>query len=163
MSMPAFWSRESVTATVSLFDGRAKVSLPDHVRELDESEKMDFFGQGEVPQHAYGIPGNDDKPVIWSVQHSEMPAEPQEMAAARANYRADLEDFFEGAEWISDATIPSRQGRSWELLEFRTSVLHRWVYMTSWQGRILSCEFNVFGNLDRSGTVNLLFDSLTLD
>jgi hypothetical protein len=163
MSKPLTASGGSVTASLSLFDGRATVSLSAPMVELDQEEKLDFFGKGEVPQHAYGIPLDDNQPVIWSVQHSELQADPGEMAAARANYRSDLEDFFEGAEWISDATVANSQGRNWELLEFRTSVLHRWVYLTSWEGRILSCEFNVFGNVDGSGIVRSLFDSLMLD
>lgn len=150
------------SATIPLFEGRARVALPDHVVELDEDEKLDFFGKGEVPQHAYGIPDGDRKPMIWSVQHSEEKAEPSEMASARSNYRADLEDFFEQAEWLSDTTVTSGS-RTWELLEFRTSALHRWVYLTSWHGRILSCEFNAFGPVDGAGIVRSLFDTLILD
>lgn len=159
MSKPA---DTPLTATVSLFEGRASVALPDHVVELDEEEKIDFFGKGEVPQHAYGVPVGDHKPMIWSVQHSEMVAEPQDMASARANYRSDLEDFFDNAEWLSDTTV-ANGSRTWELLEFRTSALHRWVYLTSWQGRILSCEFNAFGAHDGAGVVRSLFDTLKLD
>ena len=152
-----------MTATIKLFDGRATVALPDHVVELDHHEKLDFFGKGEAPQYAYGIPDGKTKPMIWSVQQSGVKAEPDEMAAARANYRADLEDFFEDAEWLSDQTISSSGGRPWELLEFRTSALHRWVYLTSWNGRILSCEFNSFGHVDGANVVRGLFDSLVLD
>jgi hypothetical protein len=151
-----------MTATVHLFDGKASVALPDHVVELGQHEKLDFFGNGEVPQHAYGIPNGKNKPMIWSIQHSELKAEPPEMAAARANYRNDLEDFFEGAEWLSDTTV-SNGPRTWELLEFRTLALHRWVYLTSWQGRILSCEFNSFGQLDGAAVVQGLFETLVLD
>ena len=150
------------SATIPLFEGRARVALPDHVVELGEDEKLDFFGRGEVPQHAYGIPVGDAKPMIWSVQHSEEKAEPQEMAAARANYRADLEDFFDQAEWLSDTTVENGS-RTWELLEFRTSAQHRWVYLTSWHGRILSCEFNAFGSIDGASIVRGLFDTLVLD
>jgi hypothetical protein len=151
-----------VMPRTELFDGAASVDLPSHVVELSHHEKHDFFGKGEVPQHAYGIANGDGRPMIWSMQHSELKAEPQDMAAARSSYRADLEDFFDGAEWLADTTI-SNGTRDWELLEFRTSGLHRWVYLTSWQGRILSCEFNSFSQKDASEAVRGLFACLVLD
>ena len=146
--------------TIELFDGQASMTLPPDVVELEEHEKLDFFGRGEVPQHAYGLKTGATCPLIWSVQLSELPAEPQEMVKARKSYRADLEDFFDAAEWLTDATVAS-DNREWELLEFRTSALHRWVYLTSWQGRILSCEFNVFDK-SKGSVVQDLFKSLKL-
>ncbi len=150
-----------MTTMIPLFGGRASLHSPFQVEELDGGEKQDFFGRGEVPQHAYGLPGPDGKALIWSVQHSEMSAQPEEMAAARATYRSDLEDFFEGAEWLSDSSL-DHGSRTWELLEFRTSALHRWVYLTSWEGRILSCEFNSFGLSDGASAVRRLFEALIL-
>ena len=151
-----------MTKTERLFEGRASIALPDAMVELDHEEKLDFFGKGEVPQHAYGLPDGATRPLIWSIQHSEVKAEPPEMAAARASYRGDLEDFFESAEWLSDTTVSSGD-RDWELLEFRTSGVHRWVYLTSWQGRILSCEFNAFGPIDGANLVEGLFQTLILE
>lgn len=151
-----------MATTIQLFDGAASLELPSHVVELAEAEKIDFFGKGEVPQYAYSIPAGSGKPMIWSIQHNELPAEPADMAPARANYRNDLEDFFEGAEWLSDQSVDHRS-RTWELLEFRTSALHRWVYLTSWQGHILSCEFNAFNQEDGPDVVRGLFEGLVLD
>jgi hypothetical protein len=151
-----------VNHSISLYEDQASVSLPAGTTELSPEEKLDFFGKGEVPDYAYGVPQGDDRPLIWSIQHSELKAEPAEMAASRSSYRTDLEDFFEGAEWLSDTSV-SRGSREWELLEFRTSGLHRWVYLTSWKGRILSCEFNSFAPGQNADLVKKLFESLTLE
>jgi hypothetical protein len=147
-------------STIQLFNGQASMECPPNVVELEESEKMDLFGRGEVPQHAYGLKNGHAHPMIWSIQLSELPAEPQEMENARRSYRADLEDFFDAAEWLTDTTV-AKDNRDWELLEFRTTAMHRWVYLTSWQGRILSCEFNAFDKLEES-LVEGLFQSLKL-